>query len=129
TAPAGVSLTFSLVASTGPFHGTLGAVTQGSEVPERSATVVYTPDSGFTGADSFQFQACGVVSSVNVCDSATFSINVQGALADPPKLAHDLEISTIADSNILISLGDGTFKTGSRRLVIRPQAAFLDPAE
>src|SRR5204862_3727194 len=76
TAPTGVAITFSIVDGSGPSHGSLGAVTQGSEVPERSATVVYTPTAGYTGADAFQFQACGVISSVNVCSVASFSITV-----------------------------------------------------
>ena len=129
TAPAGVALTFSIVANSGPSHGSLGAVTQGSEVPERSATVVYTPDAGYTGADAFQFQACGVIASVNVCDTGIFSITVQTALSDPPALAHDVQVSTFGDAAVLISLGGDSIQTASRRFVIRPHAAVLDPVE
>jgi Bacterial Ig domain len=129
TAPAGVALTFSIVANTGPSHGSLGAVTQGSEVPERSATVVYTPDAGYVGPDAFQFQACGVISSVTVCDTALFSITVGARLPDPPSLAHDVEVSTSANQAVLISLGGVSILTNSHRLAIRPTAAFLDPVE
>ena len=128
TAPAGVSLTFSIVSSSGPFHGSLSAVTQGSEVPQRSATVIYTPDAGFSGADSFQFQACGVISTNTVCDAAVFSIAVQGPLADPPKLISDVEVSTVSNTSVLISLGQNSIQTGSRRLLIKPLAASLIPA-
>jgi len=127
TAPAGVSLTFSIVANSGPFHGTLGAVTQGSEVPQRSATVVYTPDAAFVGPDSFQFQACGVISGATVCAAAIFSISVQGPLTDPPTLAHDVEVSTVANTSVLISLGESSMQMASRHLVIKPQALFLKP--
>ncbi|HEX7679797.1 MAG TPA: Ig-like domain-containing protein, partial [Thermoanaerobaculia bacterium] len=128
TAPAGVSLTFSIVPSTGPFHGSLGAVTQGAEVPQRSATVVYTPDAGYVGPDSLQFQACGVIASVTVCDTALFAITVQAALSDPPGvIAHDVEVSTPADTSVLVSLGENSILTASRRFVIRPLAALLDP--
>jgi hypothetical protein len=128
TAPNGVALTFSIVSSTGPFHGSLGAVTQGAEVPERSATVAYTPDAGYTGPDSFQFQACGVISSVTVCDTALFAITVQAALSDPPGvIAHDVEVSTPADTSVLVSLGETSILTASRRFLIRPLAATLDP--
>ncbi len=128
TAPAGVSLTFSIVSGTGPFHGSLGAVTQGAEVPERSATVVYTPDAGYTGPDSFQFQACGVIASVTVCDSALFAITVQAALSDPSGvIASDVEVSTPADTSVLVSLGQNSITTASRRFAIRPLAATLDP--
>jgi hypothetical protein len=129
TAPAGVALTFSIVANSGPSHGSLGAVTQGSEVPERSATVVYTPDAGYVGPDAFQFQACGVISSVTVCDTALFSITVQTALSDPPSLAHDVEVSTFADVAVLISLGDVSIQTNSHLFRIAPYAAVLDPVE
>jgi len=127
TAPAGVALTFSIVSGTGPFHGSLGAVTQGSEVPERSATVVYTPDPGYTGPDSFQFQACGVIASVNTCDAASFFINVQAALSDPPAIAHDVEVSTEPETSVLLSLGASSIMTASRHFVAKPLAAILEP--
>jgi len=127
TAPAGVALTFSIVPSTGPFHGSLGAVTQGSESPQRTATVVYTPDPGYTGPDSFQFQACGVIASVNVCDAASFFINVQTALSDPPSIAHDVEVSTEPATSVVLSLGPNSLMTASRHFMAKPLAAFLDP--
>ncbi len=128
TAPAGVALTFSIVSGTGPFHGSLGAVTQGTEVPERSATVVYTPDAGYTGPDSFQFQACGTIASVNTCDSASFSITVGTAPVDPPSIAHDVQVSTFADTSVLVSLGDSSITVASKRFIIKPLAATLQPA-
>jgi len=127
-APSGVALTFSLLPNTGPFHGSLGAVTQGSEVPERSATVVYTPDAGYVGSDSFQFQACGVIAGTNTCDPATVTITVLGPLADPPALAHDVEVSAFGDSSVVISLGDSSITVSGRRIVIKPQAVSLTPA-
>ncbi len=128
TGPAGVALTFSIVSGTGPFHGSLGAVTQGTAVPERSATVVYTPDAGYTGPDSFQFQACGTIASVNVCDAASFSITVGTTPPDPPSIAHDVQVSTFADTSVLVSLGDSSITTASKRFVIKPLAATLQPA-
>lgn len=128
TSPAGVALTFSIVSSTGPFHGSLGSVTQGPEVPERSATAVYTPDPGYVGPDAFQFQACGVIASVTVCDTAPFNITVQTALSDAPAIAHDVEVSTSPDTSVLLSLGETSIVIASRRFVLKPLAAFLDPA-
>lgn len=127
-APTGVALTFSIVSGTGPFHGSLGAVTQGTEVPERSATVVYTPDAGYTGPDSFQFQACGTIASVNTCDAASFSITVLTGLVDPPSIAHDVQVSTFANTSVLVSLGDSSITTASRHFIIKPLAATLQPA-
>lgn len=129
-APAGVALTFSIVSGTGPSHGSLGPLTAGTEVPTRSATLDYTPDTGYVGPDAFQFQACGVIASVVVCDSASFSITVQEAKADPPEvsLASDIEVSTFAASEVLISLGGNSTQGQSRRFTLKPHAAVNLPA-
>lgn len=128
SAPSGVALTFSIVSATGPFHGSLSAVTQGTESPQRSATVVYTPDAGYTGPDSFQFQACGTIASVNTCDSGSFAITVGTPVPpDPPAIAHDVEVSTSPDTSVAISLGEESITSASRRLVIKPMAATLIP--
>jgi hypothetical protein len=125
SAPTGVAITFSIVSGSGPSHGSLSAVTQGSEVPERSATVVYTPAPGYVGPDAFQFQACGVIASVNVCDAALFSITVLTPPADAPSIAHDVAVTTSPDAAVLISLGESSITTASRRVV--PLAATLVP--
>lgn len=129
-APAGVALTFSIVSGTGPSHGSLGPLTAGTEVPARSATTIYTPDAEYVGPDAFQFQACGVIASVTICDSASFSITVQEAKDDAPEvtLASDIEVSTFAEGQVLISLGGNSTQGQSRRLSIKPHAAFLSPA-
>jgi len=129
TAPAGVALTFSVVSGTGPFHGSLGAVTQGTEVPQRSATVVYTPDAGFTGLDSFQFKACGVIASITVCDNALFSINVQTGPDTPGVIAHDVEVSTPAETDVVLSLGETSIAGAGHHLALKPLAAMLDSVE
>jgi len=116
TAPSGVSITFTI--ASGASHGSLSAITQGTEVPQRTATVVYTPTAGYTGPDAFDFTACGVISSVNVCDTATFSITVVETLADPPAvLAHDVEVSTIPNTEVEITLGASSIESTSRRAV------------
>lgn len=129
TAPTGVSLTFTIVLSSGPSHGSLGAVTQGTEVPQRSATVVYTPDAGYTGPDAFQFEACGVIGSTTVCDTALLAITVETTVVEPPSLAHDVTVSTFTDQPVDISLGESTFSIVARRFTVRPDAAMLDPVE
>ncbi len=50
--PDGDALTFSIV--TGPTHGVLGTVAQ---ISPTSANVTYTPNTNFTGSDSFTFKA------------------------------------------------------------------------
>jgi hypothetical protein len=116
TAPTGVTVTFSIVSGSGPSHGSLGAVT--------GSTVVYTPAAGYTGPDAFQFQACGLISNVNVCSIALFTITVQEPPADPPNIAHDVRITTPGDTPVLISLGDSSIQTAQRRLVA-PKATTL----
>jgi len=127
TAPDGVSLTFSIVSATGPFHGSLSAVTQGTEAPQRSATVVYSPDAGYLGPDSFQFQACGVIASATVCDTASIFITVEEAVVEPPSIAHDVEVTTFSETEVLLSLGESSILVASRRFVIAPQAATVVP--
>jgi len=129
TAPAGVGLTFSIVSGTGPSHGSLGSVTQGTESPQRSASVVYTPDSGYLGSDAFQFQACGVISGSPVCDTASFNITVVERRPDPtaPNLVSDVSTSTLSDTEVTVSLGP-TSASFSRRIVLAPHAAVLLPA-
>ena len=138
-----VPLTFAIVPDTGPTGGSLGPVTQGGEVPRRSATVTFTPDPGFGGPDSFTYEACGTIASVLTCDTAVVSIVVAGELAD------DQTVSTVQDSAVDIVLlgtpgaGGGTGvrlereTSGSRSLVRRTvtprrvgrNAAFQDPSE
>src|SRR6185503_1178796 len=89
SAPVGVTLTFSIVPGTGPFHGSLGSVTNDTQ-----ATVVYTPDAEYTGDDSFDFEACGVISGNTVCDTATYHLTVLPHRVELPDLAHDLTVTT-----------------------------------
>ncbi|HVE73104.1 MAG TPA: Ig-like domain-containing protein [Thermoanaerobaculia bacterium] len=119
-APDGVALSFSIVANSGPFHGTLGALS--------GADVVYTPDDGYNGPDSFQFEACGVVSGDTVCDTATFALTVIPLRIELPNLANDIETTTFADRPRLISLGLTSVET-LRTTRIRTNAAFLDSVE
>jgi len=71
----GNPLIFSTIPGSGPSHGSLGAISQGSPT---SAQVTYTPTAGYTGSDSFQFRVYD--GSVYSSSAATVSITV---LADP----------------------------------------------
>ncbi|HEX6199194.1 MAG TPA: hypothetical protein VF150_02935, partial [Thermoanaerobaculia bacterium] len=133
-APEGVSLTFAIVPGTGPAHGTLGPVIQGSGTPQRTATVLYTPDPGFLGADAFDFEACGEIAFVTVCDTATFSIQVVEQVVEPPVAAPDRSVTTPAETEVEISLSGAVLSEAAaalapRRVVLRPRAAFIDGAE
>jgi predicted acyltransferase (DUF342 family) len=128
-APTGVALTFSIVAGSGPASGTLGTLIQGSETPRRSATVVYTPGSGFTGSDGFQFEACGVIAGNTVCDTASVTITVLEPPTEPSQLADDQTVTTLQDQAVQITL-TGTVPSGSslavqQSVIVGAQAAFL----
>ncbi|MFW6012090.1 MAG: Ig-like domain-containing protein [bacterium] len=107
-APDGVALSFSIVS--GPASGSVGAVTSTGDT---TATVRYTPDAGFTGGDSFDFQACGDVDGsgdtgqAGECDTATVNVSVVVAESFPPPAAPDLSISTPKDTPVTLDLGSG----------------------
>lgn len=130
-APEDVSLTFAIVPGAGPAHGTLGPVVQGSETPQRTATVLYTPDPGFLGADAFGFEACGEIAFATVCDTGTFSIQVVEPVVEPPVNAPDRSVTTPAETEVEISLSGAVLSPSlaPRRVVLRPRAAFIDGAE
>ncbi len=135
-APSGVSLTFSLVAGSGPANGSLGPLTPGSESPQRTASTVYTPAAGFNGTDGFDFTACGEISGSPVCDTAHVTITVAPAPVEPGELAPDQTVTTSQDRAVQITLGTTTgsstsgLTSAARSLVFIAQpAAFLDGAE
>lgn len=121
---------FTIVA--GPGHGELGPVVPGEEVPQRRATVVYTPDAGFVSppADAFTFEACGTIAGDEVCDQAEVTITV----VEPQATADDQEVTTPVDEPVEITLTGspglpgGEPAEGGLRVVIG-RAAFLDGSE
>lgn len=125
-APEETSLTFSIVS--GPAHGSLGPVAQGGETPQRTATVVYTPDQGFVSPpdDSFLFEVCGDVAGQQECDQAEVTVTVVQAQAR----AKPQEVTTPAGEPVDITLsGEAGFNGVEEQTTILGRAAFLDPAE
>jgi hypothetical protein len=136
SAPTGVSVTFSIVPGTGPSSGTLADLFQGGESPQRSANVLYTPDSEFEGVDSFQFEACGPIGVDLVCDTATASIQVSPASVEEGELAPDQSVATPQDTPVTFNLGSLSGSTGPSLAsntaplrAITGKAAFIDLAE
>lgn len=123
-APEETSLSFAI--ASGPAHGTLGELEPGEEVPRRTAAVTYTPAEGFSGTDSFLFQACGEIEGEVVCDTATATIQVFGELAD------DQQVTTMEETPVEITLtgtpGAGTAED-RRTVILHGRAAFLEGAE
>lgn len=103
-APEGVALSYSLIAGTGPANGTLGAIAPGPSTPVRTATADYTPAPGFVGSDGFEFEVCGTVDSVLVCDQAVYSIEVVEPPVEVGELAIDREVTAVADVPLEIDL-------------------------
>ena len=108
-APDGVSLDLLAGRRQRPAEGSLSGLTQGSESPQRSAAVTYPANGDFVGNDSFDFQACGTIDSVLVCDTATATVHVESgdAVADPQ------EVETPQDTSIDITL-TGTAGAGAK---------------
>lgn len=96
-APDDVSLTFITPLNT-TFGGTLSDLSQGTEFPRRSATVTYTPASGFVGADTFAFDACDQ-NAPTVCATATATVNTID-------LATDQAVQTNLNQPVTINLGN-----------------------
>ena len=90
----GDPLTFAI--GTGPANGSLGAI---SQINPTTAEVVYTPNTGFVGPDSFTFT---VNDGIATSPAATVSINVTPG-NDPP-VANDAMVSTDEDNPVAITL-------------------------
>lgn len=123
-APADVALSFAIVAGSGPAHGSLSSLTPGSESPQRSATVTYTPEAGFTGTDTFDFTACGTIGGTPTCDTARATITVVAGTA----VANPQDLETPEDRPVTVTLTGtpGLFPKSAARFF---KAAFLDGAE
>jgi cysteine-rich repeat protein len=95
-------LTFAIISA--PDQG--GSVTTPvatAETPVRSATVEYTPDPGFTGIETFGFQACEAAMPTN-CDQAIITVNVETATPPAPPVALDQSVTTAPETRIDINL-------------------------
>lgn len=92
--PDGVDLTFSIVSK--PAHGSLAAV---NNTPLNTAIVVYTPNSGFLGTDSFMFKASD---GTNESGKATYRISVVPATSVPT--ADNAAVMTNEDAGEVITL-------------------------
>lgn len=110
-------LTFSVVAA--PSSGTLGSITQPSiGAVSQAATVTYTPNSGFSGTDSFTFKANNghtdstaatislTINTVPVSDGAT--IAMAQAIANPINLTSTEDKGRALTFSIVTAATHGT---------------------
>lgn len=86
--------------------GSLGGVTQGSEDPQRTATVTYTPAAGFTGTVSFDFEVEGDVDDSGSIDqpNETSTATVLVEVFEAQELAEDSSMTTPLNTPVLITL-------------------------
>jgi hypothetical protein len=92
----GNPLTYKVVAGAGPTHGTLGAF--------NGSNILYTPNSTYSGSDSFQFTAAD---DKNTSNPATISITV----TQPPPVANSQNVTTVFQTALpitLVATGPGT---------------------
>lgn len=122
-APPGVPVTISIVPDSGPSHGSLGPLTQPSISPLRPGEVVYVPQPGYVGEDSFQFQACGIIADQQVCSIATISLAVRGPETGGG-IAPDLTATTVSGSPVPIGLNASGAPSAFRILTL-PRNGFL----
>lgn len=110
-----VPLTFSLPSPpTTLALGTLTNLNPGTGVPQRTASVLYTPPAGYTGIDSFDFKVEGDVDNSGGIDpaaepnpevaTATIELSVQTFIPAPPVVARDQNVSTEMDTPVNINL-------------------------
>jgi hypothetical protein len=104
--PPGVAITLSIVADSGPFHGTLGPLQQPSLNPPHPGSVVYVPQHDYIGEDSFTFRACGIINGEEVCAEAPISIAVHGTEVSGD-LAPDQTLSGSSGAAIPVLLTNG----------------------
>ena len=102
--PPGVAITLSIVAGTGPSHGTLGPLQQPTLMPQRPGSVIYVPTSGYTGLDAFTYQACGTVGGNPVCDQGTITLIVTPPQVEDPNLAEDFTVTAASNVTTAINL-------------------------
>ncbi len=94
-------------ACTSPTLGSLSNLTQDPATAPRSANVTYTPNAGSAGEDSFQFEACGEIDGVQVCERASVSVTIDQPAPAPLVTARDQILETPEDTSLPITLTSG----------------------
>lgn len=92
-APSGVFPTFSIVSH--PVNGSLVL-----QFPE----IIYTPDPGHSGQDQFEFEACGIVDQIEVCDTAVITVNTLAAPSENPPFVENQMLTTFMNTPLSILL-------------------------
>ena len=121
-APEETSLTFRILSN--PSKGELGELIQGSEKPQRTATIPYTPQREYLGGDAFEFEACGYVNGIYVCDAARYSIEVVERPQEPARLVSDVAVGTPRNVTKQFSLAsDNRALVPGKPIVLRARIA------
>ena len=94
--------------------GSLSGITQGSEVPRRTATIDYTPATGFNGSVSFVFQVAGDTNGdMDTADAgetstATVVVSVDEEADPAPPVVEDIASQTPLNTAITLDLSIGS---------------------
>ncbi|MDH3308253.1 MAG: Ig-like domain-containing protein, partial [Acidimicrobiia bacterium] len=80
----------------------LSGPTKGNLVNNGNGTVTYTPNTGYSGADSFTYEVCDTSSPTPLCNTATVSITVNSV--NEPPVANADAISTAEDVAVTIDV-------------------------
>ncbi|MCP4202237.1 MAG: hypothetical protein GY769_09905, partial [bacterium] len=106
-----VPLTFSLSSNTTSQGGTLSNLVQGSEVPQRSATVDYlAPNADFVGKDDFSFivtgdvDGSGSIDQPEETDTGVVEINVQAFTPPEPVEAFNQFVTAEEETPVTVDL-------------------------
>jgi len=99
TDPDGDPLT--VVGATDPLHGTATV--------NPDSTITYQPDAGYTGADSFDYEACDPE---NACGTATVNVTVDPAPNGPPTANDDAATTTEGQAITIPVLANDTDPEG-----------------
>jgi hypothetical protein len=89
------------LASTNTTCDTCAIPTDGSLDNNSDGTFTYTPDPGFSGADSFAYEICDTGA---LCDRAAVNLTINPT-NDPP-LANDDSATTLEDTPVIIDVAD-----------------------
>lgn len=95
----------SVTVTGGPANGS-------ASVNAGTGAVTYTPNTGFTGSDSFTYEVCDNGSPAK-CDAATVSISILAPVNQPPTVVNDNAATTQDTAKIINVLGNDSDSDGT----------------
>ncbi|MGO4298988.1 Ig-like domain-containing protein [Leifsonia sp. RAF41] len=78
----------------------------GAAVVNANGTITYTPDSGYSGTDSYVYEICDTSNPIPSCDSATVLITIDNVFIDGPAAAGNAGVVTGQNTPVVTPLAD-----------------------